>query len=71
MLTCVGSLARARLRMPNAFGEAEAYHAWIEPMEIVSLTGTLCADGVHLHISLSRRDDSCVGSHLAALRARH
>lgn len=66
ILTCVGSLSRARLRMPGAAGEPDAYEAWIEPMEIVSLTGTLCADGVHLHISLSRRDGACVGGHLVA-----
>ena len=33
-------------------------------MEIVSLTGTLCPDGAHLHIALSRRDGSCIGGHL-------
>lgn len=66
VLTCVGSLSRARLRMPSGAGQPEAYQAWSEPMEIVSLTGTLGADGAHLHISLSRRDGSCVGGHLAA-----
>jgi len=34
-------------------------------MEIVSLTGTLCPDGPHIHISLARRDGACVGGHLA------
>jgi predicted DNA-binding protein with PD1-like motif len=35
-----------------------------EPVEIVSLGGTLCPDGLHLHISLSRRDGACIGGHL-------
>jgi predicted DNA-binding protein with PD1-like motif len=65
ILTCVGSLSDARLRMPGAIGEPEVFQTFDEPMEIVSLTGTLCPDGLHVHISLSRRDGSCVGGHLA------
>lgn len=64
ILTCVGSLSRARLRMPGLAGEEEVFRTWDEPMEIVSLTGTLCADGLHVHVSLSRSDGSCVGGHL-------
>src|ERR1700722_12774161 len=47
ILTCVGSLARARLRMPGAASAAEVYRTFDEPMEIVSLTGTLSPDGPH------------------------
>ena len=65
ILSCVGSLVRARLRMPGAIGEAELFTTFDEPMEIVSLTGTLCPDGLHVHISLSRRDGACIGGHLA------
>jgi predicted DNA-binding protein with PD1-like motif len=64
ILSCVGSLSHARLRMPGAVGDAEVFKTWIEPLEIVSLTGTLCSDGLHVHISLSRRDGSCIGGHL-------
>ena len=64
ILTCVGSLSRARLRMPGASGEVEAFRTFDEPMEIVSLAGTLSPDGLHVHISLSRRDGACVGGHL-------
>lgn len=64
VLTCVGSLSRARLRMPGAPGEAELFRTWEEPMEIVSLAGTLSPDGLHMHVSLSRRDGTCVGGHL-------
>lgn len=64
VVTCVGSLSRARLRMPAAAGEAETFATFVEPMEIVALTGTLCLEGLHLHISLARRDASCVGGHV-------
>jgi len=65
ILTCVGSLSRARLRMPGAIGDAEVFRMFVEPMEIVSLTGTLCSDGLHVHISLARPDGGCIGGHLA------
>ena len=65
ILSCVGSLSHARLRMPGAIGDAEVFATFVEPMEILSLTGTLCSDGLHVHISLSRRDGSCIGGHLA------
>jgi predicted DNA-binding protein with PD1-like motif len=65
ILSGVGSLSRARLRLPGAAGEAEAFTSFDEPMEIVSLAGTLGPDGLHVHISLARRDGACVGGHLA------
>ena len=64
IVSCVGSLSRARLRMPGAAGDAEVFRTFVEPMEILSLTGTLCSDGLHVHISLARRDGSCIGGHL-------
>jgi predicted DNA-binding protein with PD1-like motif len=64
ILSCVGSLSAARLRMPGAIGEAEVVSAFVEPMEIVSLAGTLGSDGLHIHISLARRDGACIGGHL-------
>ena len=66
ILTCVGSLSCARLRMPGGSGEAEVFRTFEEPMEIVSLAGTLSPDGLHVHISLSRRDGACVGGHLVS-----
>ena len=64
ILSCVGSLSRARLRMASAVGEPEDFRTFAEPMEIVSLAGTLCLDGLHVHISLARRDGACTGGHL-------
>lgn len=66
ILSCVGSLSRAHLRMPGAIGEAEIFRTFVEPMEIVSLTGTLCLDGLHVHISLARRNGACIGGHVSA-----
>jgi hypothetical protein len=65
ILTCAGSLARARLRMPGVAGAAEVYRIFDEPMEIISLTGTLSPDGPHIHIGLSRADGACLGGYLA------
>ena len=65
ILTCVGSLSRARLRMPGAVGEAEAFRTFDGPMEIVSLTGTISPGGLHVHIALAGRDGVCVGGHLS------
>ena len=64
ILSCVGSLSAARLRAPDAAGEADVFRTYSEPMEIVSLVGTLCPDGLHVHISLARRDGACIGGHL-------
>ncbi|MGC1303065.1 MAG: PPC domain-containing DNA-binding protein [Caulobacteraceae bacterium] len=66
ILSCVGSLSQARLRMPGAIGEAEVFKTFAEPMEILSLAGTLCPDGLHVHISLARRDGACIGGHLVS-----
>lgn len=64
VLSCVGSLSRARLRMPGAIGDAESFRTWAEPMEILSLSGLLSVEGLHVHVGLGRRDGSCVGGHL-------
>ena len=64
ILTGVGSLARAHLRMPGAGATADQFRTFDETLEIVSLAGTLSPDGLHVHVSLSRRDGSCVGGHL-------
>ncbi|HEY0650802.1 PPC domain-containing DNA-binding protein [Phenylobacterium sp.] len=65
ILSGVGSLTRAHLRMPGAAGDPEAFATFVEPLEIVSLAGTLGPDGLHVHISLARADGACVGGHLA------
>jgi hypothetical protein len=60
ILTCVGSLSRAGLRLA-ARPETTIYE---DKFEIVSLTGTLCPDGVHLHLSISDGQGQTLGGHL-------
>lgn len=58
--TCVGSLRSLRLRLANRnqISEFAGYQ------EIVSLTGTLCADGVHVHLSAADENGVTRGGHL-------
>jgi predicted DNA-binding protein with PD1-like motif len=60
ILTCVGSVREAALRLAN---KPDTTH-YEGKMEIVSLTGTLCPDGPHLHISLSDGQGVTIGGHL-------
>src|SRR6185503_11830622 len=60
ILTCVGSVRQAALRLANK-PNTTMYEG---KREIVSLTGTLCADGPHLHISLSDGQGVTIGGHL-------
>ena len=60
ILTCVGSLSKAGLRMA-AKPETTYYE---EAFEIVSLTGTMCPDGVHLHMSISDNQGKVLGGHV-------
>lgn len=60
LLTCVGSLTVARLRL------AGLPDAWEHrgDTEIVSLVGTLSLDGPHLHASLADPEGRVFGGHL-------
>lgn len=61
VLTCVGSVTRARLRLAHPANEVVTLNAHYE---IVSLVGTLSKEGAHLHISLAD-DKGCVtGGHV-------
>ena len=61
VLSCVGSLDALRLRLAGADDFLELN----EPLEIVSLVGTVCANNeFHLHMSVSKRCGSVVGGHL-------
>ena len=61
VLSCVGSLRHARLRDASGVNIRET----AEDCEIVSVTGTVSAERLHLHISLSREDLTVFGGHLA------
>jgi uncharacterized protein len=60
ILTCVGSLRVAALRMANQ----PATTLLEGKFEIVSLVGTLGPDGPHLHISISDSTGRTLGGHL-------
>lgn len=60
VLTCVGSLMRATLRM----ADKNVIRDFEEKFEIVSLVGTLSQDGLHLHVSLSNKEGNTIGGHL-------
>ena len=60
MLTCVGSLTVATLRLANQDGPTE----YRGHFEIVSLVGTLSVNGSHLHLSVSDSTGRTIGGHL-------
>jgi uncharacterized protein len=60
ILTAVGSLKKARVRLANQ----KQSTVFAENFEIVSLGGTLCQDGVHLHIALADAKGNTIGGHL-------
>ena len=60
MLSCVGSLRRAAIRFANQPEEKVLE----QPLEIVSLEGTLSQHGAHLHIAISDSEGQVVGGHL-------
>jgi uncharacterized protein len=60
VVSCVGSLGRARLRLAGAEQVLER----AGPFEIVSLAGTLSHDGPHLHVALADGEGRVVGGHL-------
>ena len=61
VLTCVGSLSQARLRLAGGTEHA----TWQGPFEIVALTGTLSQDGGHLHLAVADQQGRSLGGHLA------
>ncbi|HEY4496633.1 MAG TPA: PPC domain-containing DNA-binding protein [Candidatus Paceibacterota bacterium] len=60
LLSAVGSLSRASLRMAGG-GEIKDRSA---DFEIVSATGTISKNGCHIHVIVSDKDGNCLGGHL-------
>jgi len=60
IITCVGSLSKATLRLSNR----NETQTWKQSFEITSLTGTLSPDGNHLHISIADKEGVTIGGHL-------
>lgn len=60
IVTCVGSLTRANLRLANQEGgSVRTGH-----FEIVSLVGTLSTNGSHLHLAVADSTGQTIGGHL-------
>ncbi len=60
ILSCVGSLTRATLRL----ADERITKNYEEKFEIVSLTGTLSPDGCPLHMSIANKDGHVFGGHM-------
>ena len=60
VLTCVGSLSRAALRLADRDEES----LFEGPFEILALSGTLSPDGLHLHVALADEDGATLGGHV-------
>lgn len=60
VISAVGSLKSATLRLAGA----DSYTKFKGPFEIVSLSGTISPNGVHLHLSIAGPDGKTTGGHL-------
>ena len=60
ILCSVGSLSKVVIRLAGAKSILEQEGVF----EIVSVTGTLSEDGVHIHISVSDENGNTIGGHL-------
>lgn len=60
ILCCVGCLSKLTIRL----ADGESILTKNEQFEIVSITGTLSPDGVHIHISVSDKLGNTIGGHL-------
>jgi predicted DNA-binding protein with PD1-like motif len=62
VISAVGSLSLAQLRLAGAT-QGTAIHG---ELEILSLSGTLSHDGIHLHIAIADSSGTVIGGHLCA-----
>jgi hypothetical protein len=60
VVSAVGSLSKAELRMP----EAKNVLTLEEPLEIISVVGTVSKHGLHLHFDVSDKKGQVYGGHL-------
>ncbi len=60
VISAVGSLSVAEMRFTGA-AEATTING---ELEILSLSGTLSADGAHLHIAIAESSGAVIGGHL-------
>ncbi len=61
ILSGVGCLSHVNIRLAKAINFLESNQDY----EIVSMTGTISKDGVHIHIALSDEQGAVIGGHLS------
>jgi predicted DNA-binding protein with PD1-like motif len=64
VISAVGSLSRAHIRMAGAQPDAQDIRTYSGSFEIVSLIGNVGPDRTHLHVSISDADGHVIGGHL-------
>ena len=64
IVTCVGGLSQATLRMAGALPDKQDIRTYEDDFEITSLVGTVSVNGVHLHMSISDKEGKNLGGHL-------
>jgi len=64
LLSVVGSLKNANLRMAGTTPNRQDVGSFDGPFELVSGTGTVSKDGCHLHVSVSDKEGNVIGGHL-------
>ncbi|MBI2607575.1 MAG: DNA-binding protein [Candidatus Doudnabacteria bacterium] len=64
ILSLVGSLNKAVLRMAGAVPGKDEIKTFEGPFEIVSVTGTVGMNDCHIHIAVSSKDGLAFGGHL-------
>lgn len=64
LLSIVGALENANLRMAGATPYDQKIKKIDGPLEIVSGTGTISQNGCHIHISVSDKEGRVMGGHL-------
>lgn len=64
IITCVGGLQQATVRMAGAKPDAQDIRTLKGDFEIVSLVGTVSVSGTHLHMSFSDNEGHLHGGHL-------
>lgn len=64
IVTCVGGLEQATVRMAGAKPDKQDIRTFKDDFEIVSLVGTVSVNGTHLHMSFSDSEGVVHGGHL-------
>lgn len=64
IITCVGGLSQATLRMAGALPDKQDIRTFKGDFEVTSLVGTVSVNGVHLHMAVSDSEGRGFGGHL-------